>query len=71
MAGVGVEGVASQIGALAVKETFTVRRSELIPSLCHRFNVSKIDAERAIQRALEVGVVREDNGIIELVMDEG
>jgi hypothetical protein len=71
MRGVGVEGVASQIGALTTeKDEFIVSRGELLGALCHRFGVSREDAEAAIRRAKEVGAVREKDGMIELVISE-
>ena len=54
--GIGVEGVASEIGALA-RVHFQVREDELIEGLCQRFEATSVEAQRAIQQALEVAVI--------------
>jgi DNA-binding transcriptional regulator PaaX len=58
--GIGVNGVASEIGALGRRKRL-VEESELIKGLCERFGASGFEARRAIQRAIKEGsVVREE-----------
>jgi hypothetical protein len=66
--GIGVEGVASEIGALG-RTHFSVDRNELTRRLCHRFQASVAEADDAIRQAQEVNVVREAEGKIILVCD--
>lgn len=64
--GIGVEGVASEIGILGGL-SLQVNRQELIDGLCRRFGATTGEAEAALRRAKEVGAVVEENGIIRLV----
>lgn len=67
--GIGVEGVASEIGALG-REKFSVQYDELIFGLCQRFDVCLDEAENAVREAERVGVIKNIHGIIHLVVQE-
>jgi len=67
--GIGVEGVASEIGALGRTTEFTVNRKKLVERLQRRFQASAEEAESAIQQAIDVNVVAEAGDQISLVME--
>ena len=64
--GIGVEGVASEIGALG-REALAVERERLVRGLCYRFTASIEEAESAIKQAEDVGVITEVRGQIVLI----
>jgi hypothetical protein len=64
---IGVDGVASEIGALG-RTTFTVDRDALVSSLQRRFYATVDEAESAINQAKKVNVVVESDNKISLVM---
>ena len=66
--GIGVEGVASEIGALGRTE-FTVDRKKLVERIQRRFRASAEEAESAIQQAKEVNVITESGDQVSLVME--
>ena len=66
--GIGVEGVASEIGALG-RTDFTVNRTKLVGRLQRRFQASAEEAESAIQQAKDVNVVTEAGDQVSLVME--
>lgn len=65
--GIGVEGVASEIGALG-RAAVTVNRTKLVERLQRRFRASAEEAESAIQQAKDVNVVTEAGNLVSLVM---
>lgn len=68
--GIGVEGVASEIGALGRHtSTFRVARQDLVDSLMRRYNAPQADAEAAIRKAVAAGVVYETDGMVILRLD--
>lgn len=67
--GIGIEGVASEIGALG-RETLRVEREKLVAGLCRRFKASVEEAESAIRQAKDVGVVTEEQNQVQLVRAE-
>lgn len=65
--GIGIEGVASEIGALGRMER-PVSREELIRGLMRRFKAEEWEAREAIQKAVQSGAVAEnENGSIDFV----
>lgn len=59
--GIGIEGVASQIGALS-REEFKVNCEELIESLMYRFKAERDEVVCSVNEAVKVNVVYEENG---------
>lgn len=69
--GIGVDGVASEIGALGryQKDPFRVNEQDLIVSLMKRFKAERWEAREAIWQAIEVNVVKRENRFIILVVE--
>lgn len=64
--GIGIEGVASEIGALGRGKP--VAKQELIDGLMWRFKAEEWEAREAIKKAVQSGAVAEnENGFIDFV----
>ena len=66
--GIGIEGVASQIGALSRKE-FKVNCEELIESLVQRYQVERGEVEKSVNEAIKTNVLYEEKGNYYLRID--
>lgn len=71
--GIGVEGVASEIGALG-REKLEVEEEKLINRLCRRFEDERREAYSAINQALDCNVVdreeRDGKFFIRIVLEK-
>lgn len=66
--GIGIEGVASEIGALS-RQDFVVKRHILVKGLCRRFQASLEEVEDALTKAQRANVIRAVGDNIHLVTD--
>lgn len=54
---IGVDGVASTLGAISKKGTEPVVERQLVDGLAARFHVETSDAEQAVRQATDAGVI--------------
>jgi hypothetical protein len=64
--GIGLEGLASEIGALG-RKSLAVERKTLVRGLCRRFGTTTEEAENAISRARDLGAVKESGNVVRLL----
>ncbi|MBN1585026.1 hypothetical protein JW899_01530 [Candidatus Uhrbacteria bacterium] len=71
--GIGLAGVASQLGSLDSDGTFSADREELLNTMCIRFEAERWETERALNYALKSRIVYEKDGkiILRIGKDDG
>ncbi len=67
--GIGIDGVVSEIGCLTKSDRFIAKREELTKSLMRRYKAEDLEAERAINHAIDCGAIYQEGSNICLSME--